>query len=128
MIVWHHRREGLGRHMRQVGAYGLHRGYFARHLPETSRRPQYFLPSAVFLLLLFLPAAVILPSPLRELVLAAGAIYGLGVLAGAVDLVRNNGFSVAVAAIPYVIATHLAYGYSFIRGITKRTQLVSRLR
>lgn len=128
MIVWHHRREGLGRHMRQVGAYGLHRGYFARHLPETSRRPQYFLPSAVFLLLLFLPAAVILPSPLRELVLAAGATYGLGVLAGAVDLVRNNGFSVAVAAIPYVIATHLAYGYSFIRGITKRTQLVSRLR
>lgn len=128
MIVWHHRREGLGRHMRQVGAYGLHRGYFARHLPETSRRPQYFLPSAVFLLLLFLPTAAILPSPLRELVLAAGAIYGLGVLAGAVDLVRNNGFSIAVAAIPYVIATHLAYGYSFIRGITKRTQLVSRLR
>lgn len=35
-IVWHHRRPGLAAHLKQVGAYGLHRGYFAKKYPETS--------------------------------------------------------------------------------------------
>ena len=28
MIVWHHRRSGLFQHLKQVGAYGMHRGFF----------------------------------------------------------------------------------------------------
>lgn len=128
MIVWHHRREGLGRHARQVGAYGLHRGYFARHLPETSRRPQYFLPSAVFLLFLSLPLVPFMPGPLGQLILAAVCLYGLAIILGVVDLLRVNRWTVAIAAVPYVLVTHLAYGYCFIRGISMRAPLVSRLR
>ena len=48
MQVWHHRRAGLGAHLRQVGAYGLHRGYFAKKHPQTSCKFIYFAPS-VFL-------------------------------------------------------------------------------
>ena len=36
LVVWHHRREGLIPHLKQVGAYGLHRGFFAKEYPETS--------------------------------------------------------------------------------------------
>ena len=34
--VWHHRRENLTRHLRQVGNYGLHRGHFAKIYPQTN--------------------------------------------------------------------------------------------
>lgn len=45
VIAWHHRREGLKSHLRQIGRYGLHRGFFAKKFPETSRRLKYFIPS-----------------------------------------------------------------------------------
>lgn len=128
LIVWHHRREGLGRHMRQVGAYGLHRGYFARHLPQTSRRLQYFVPSIVFLMVTTSPLGLLAPAPLGALYAAGLIAYGLGLVAGVVDLTRHNRLRVALAAAPYILATHLSYGYSFLRGILRRNELVSRLR
>ena len=45
LIVYHHRREGLVKHVKQVSAYGLHRGFFAKKFSETSRNWRYFMPS-----------------------------------------------------------------------------------
>ena len=33
IIVWHHRREGLLRHLKQIAGYGIHRGFFAKKFP-----------------------------------------------------------------------------------------------
>jgi cellulose synthase/poly-beta-1,6-N-acetylglucosamine synthase-like glycosyltransferase len=128
LIVWHHRREGLVRHMKQVGAYGLHRGYFARHLPETSRRIQYIFPSLVFLMFLATPIAIVLPALLQQLVLLGMGVYLFAVIFGVFDMMRFEKKTVAMAALPYVIATHLSYGYGFLRGLFRRGQLVSKLR
>lgn len=128
MIVWHHRREGLLRHMKQVAAYGLHRGYFARHLPETSRRIQYFIPSCVFLMLVATLALPLLPHFLKILLLLGCATYTVGALLGVLDLCRHESILISIASIPYIIATHLSYGYSFLRGFLHRGELVSRLR
>lgn len=128
LIVWHHRREGLVRHMKQVGAYGLHRGYFARHLPETSRRIQYIFPSLVFLMFLATPIAIVLPALLQRLVLLGIGVYLTAVIYGMCDMMRFEKKTVAMAALPYVIATHLSYGYWFLRGLFRRGQLVSKLR
>jgi len=128
LIVWHHRREGLFRHMKQVGAYGLHRGYFARHLPETSRRIQYLFPSLVFLMFLSAPIALLLPGIFQLFVLLGMSVYLMGVVAGVGDIMRWEKKSVAVAAFPYVVATHVSYGYWFLRGLFRRGQLVSKLR
>lgn len=128
LIVWHHRREGLVRHMKQVGAYGLHRGYFARHLPETSRRIQYIFPSLVFLMFLATPIAIVLPALLQLLVLLGMCVYLAAVIFGVCDMMRFEKKTVAMAALPYVIATHLSYGYWFLRGLFRRGQLVSKLR
>jgi cellulose synthase/poly-beta-1,6-N-acetylglucosamine synthase-like glycosyltransferase len=128
LIVWHHRREGLLRHMKQVGAYGLHRGYFARHLPETSRRVQYLFPSLVFLMFLSAPIALLLPGIVQLFVLLGMSVYLMGVVAGVGDIMRWEKKSVAVAAFPYVVATHMSYGYWFLRGLFRRGQLVSKLR
>jgi cellulose synthase/poly-beta-1,6-N-acetylglucosamine synthase-like glycosyltransferase len=128
LIVWHHRREGLVRHMKQVGAYGLHRGYFARHLPETSRRIQYIFPSLVFLMFLATPIAIVLPALLQQLVLLGMGVYLFAVIFGVFDMMRFEKKTVAMAALPYVIATHLSYGYWFLRGLFRRGQLESKLR
>ena len=49
LIVWHHRRSVLAPHLKQVGNYGKHRGYFAKKFPRTSLRLTYFVPS-IFLI------------------------------------------------------------------------------
>ena len=46
LMVWHHRRAGLLGHLKQIGAYGIHRGYFARVYRKNSRKITYFAPSA----------------------------------------------------------------------------------
>ncbi len=49
VLIYHHRRKLFRSHMRQVMAFGLHRGYFAKRFPENSRKLIYFLPSIAFL-------------------------------------------------------------------------------
>ncbi|OGR75591.1 MAG: hypothetical protein A2X40_08200 [Elusimicrobia bacterium GWC2_65_9] len=71
----HHRRAGLPGHLKQIGAYGLHLGFFAKEYPETSRKSVYFIPSVFVLftaLSLFSPRV---PAPLKALVALGGALY-----------------------------------------------------
>ena len=45
VVVYHHRRPLFGPYLAQIHNVGIHRGYFAKRFPETSRRISYFLPS-----------------------------------------------------------------------------------
>src|SRR5262249_11500155 len=78
LIVWHHRRAGLGAHLKQVGAYGLHRGYFAKHFPETSFKFGYFVPSLFLVFTLFTLAALFcgMPTFVKLPLVMAWGIYG----------------------------------------------------
>ena len=128
LIVWHHRRPGLRAHAKQVGAYGLHRGYFARHLPANSRKFKYFLPSMVFLMLATMPLALLLGGVLSKMFFIGAITYGLGLLFGVLDAARHSTLAIALAAVPYIVITHFSYGYWFIRGFTMTKPLVSKLR
>ncbi len=44
LIVEHHRRKNLKSHLKQIGNYGKHRGYFAGKFEKTSFRIGYFAP------------------------------------------------------------------------------------
>jgi len=129
LFVWHHRRPGLAKHLRQIGNYGLHRGHFVRVHPETSRRPCYFAPA---IWVLFLAAALVYgffyvadgasPSPLFGLLLRLGfGAYGLFLAVVLADLLRFESFAVSLAAIPYVALTHIWYGLRFLYGLTRKT-------
>lgn len=48
LIVYHHRRKNLRAHLKQIGNYGKHRGYFAGKFEKNSFRVGYFAP-VVFL-------------------------------------------------------------------------------
>lgn len=127
LIVWHHRREGLWGHLRQVGAYGLHRGFFVKKYPETSRRLAYFAPSGLLTLAIVTLALHWLPLELRYPVYAGWTVYCLALATAFRDISRHETPRVATAAIGYTLLSHLYYGMRFIQGLFTR-QLVSKLR
>ncbi|MCX6726203.1 MAG: glycosyltransferase, partial [Candidatus Shapirobacteria bacterium] len=52
IMVYHHRREVISAHLKQITRYALHRGNFARIYPQTSLKIGYLLPS-LFIIYLF---------------------------------------------------------------------------
>jgi glycosyltransferase involved in cell wall biosynthesis len=45
VVVYHHRRALFAPHLRQLGRYAFHRGYFVKRYPSNSAHPSYFVPS-----------------------------------------------------------------------------------
>jgi glycosyltransferase involved in cell wall biosynthesis len=128
LIVWHHRRGSLATHLKQVGAYGLHRGFFAKKYPETSRKPAYFLPSLMVLfamLSLFVP---VLPAPVRWVIVGGWALYALALLKALVDFLGHERLAIALCAVWYTVCTHVVYGIRFLQGLFFTKRLVSTLR
>jgi GT2 family glycosyltransferase len=128
LIVWHHRRSGLLRHMKQVGAYGLHRGYFARRLPETSLKAKYFAPSAILCLITASVFSPLLPELLRNSVFIGLVVYLIGLIVGSISVARLTTIRIAIGAVPFIALTHLSYGFRFLQGYLKTGSLVSKLR
>lgn len=111
-VVHHHRRELFLPHLRQIGRYALHRGYFARHVPATSRRLGYMMPS-LFVAGLALGGIVSVFVPLIQcLYLVSLAIYAVLTLAGSV---KRNVASWLLVWLG-IMATHVVYGTRFIMG------------
>ena len=113
-LVYHHRRPLFAGHLRQVASYALHRGYFARRYPETSRRIPYFIPS-LFLLALVSGGffSLLSLSPFRIVYLTGVLLYLI--------LVSIFSISKELRLIPLVffgiILTHLSYGFYFLKGL-----------
>lgn len=130
LIVYHHRRSGFLRHLRQTGKYGLHRGYFAKVYPETSRefRTLYFVPS-LFVIFLIAGAAISFYSPFfLKIYLFSIAFYFLLVVLSTVWLFnKTKSFLISVATIPYLISFHIWYGIRFIQGLIFTKNLKSKL-
>ncbi len=127
MRVWHHRRAGLGEHLRQVGGYGLHRGYFAKKYPETSRRIQYFIPTCF---LIFVVSNAFIPVFNTQLQIGFCAIWICYIAALYMvwcDIRKYETVAVAVLGVLYTILTHLWYGGRFAQGLVTKN-LKTKLR
>ena len=118
VVVYHHRRPLFGPHLRQVGRYALHRGYFARRVGLNSRRLSYHLPALFVLGLLLGPLVAWVLPPLGWLYGATIALYLL--LTGADALLEAP----ALRAFPTlwcgIVLTHLWYGVRFLQGSLSR--------
>ena len=110
--VFHHRRSLWNGHFRQVTQYALHRGYFVKKFPETSRLPQYFAPS-LFVLGASLGWLSWWMGPLWYVYLGIMSIYILVVFAGAFLAAP----SLTHATMLGTVMTHYAYGIYFIIGL-----------
>ena len=116
--VWHHRRSQLSKHLRQVGNYGLHRGYFSKIFPQTSRKFKYFIPTfwVVFILIgLFLP---LLPAWAIIIYVSGWVAYLIGLIISFQEIRKHETIPVALSATPYILLTHIWYGIKFVQGLT----------
>lgn len=117
-IVFHHRRRLFGPHLRQLGRYGFHRGYFVKRFPATSRKPGYFAPSLFVLGVLLGAAAFALPAHPAATALRTAYVCGLGLYAGATFLASFSlNPSMWLLTWLGVVASHLWYGIRFLQGL-----------
>jgi len=130
VFVWHHRREGLARHLKQIGGYGLHRGYFAKVYPKTSRKLPYFIPSCFSLFVLSALFSLFLCNPIfTKLHLAGFILYflALGVAFLQINRIVKNP-AITLCSIFYIVTTHFWYGIRFLQGFLFTKNLKSTLR
>jgi cellulose synthase/poly-beta-1,6-N-acetylglucosamine synthase-like glycosyltransferase len=127
-VVYHHRRAGFFNHLRQIGNYGLHRGFFVKRFPETSRRLSYFIPSIFFLFVVSLPIALMIGGGIQTLYLSFWGLYAAAIGWSIVSIagkVKHPG--IALATLPFQIGTHIWYGWRFLKGLVLVKDLRSRL-
>lgn len=109
-LIEHHRRPTLGKHFRQLGSYGLHRGYFVKRYPETSRHPAYFAPSAMVVSGTLLAAGALLGSlECRWLLGFLAAVY---LALTFISLPKHRPMGTLI-----VLLSHMTYGIAFIGGL-----------
>jgi len=129
VIVFHHRRAGILRHIDQIAGYGVHRGFFAKRFPETSFSFRYFVPSA-FVLFVFLGGFLSLLFPIMKTLYIFGWIaYAAALAIVFFDIMkRQKEIPVALYALAYVFLTHITYGIMFMKGLLFTKELKSKFR
>lgn len=123
VLVYHHRRPLWRPHLRQNGNFGLHRGFFARVLPQTSFRPVYFGPPFMVLGLVYL----LFFFWINQFITALGWLlftgYLLAVAANSFWIYsRSKSLFQGILSFPVVFITHIWYGIRFLQGffLTKK--------
>ncbi len=116
VAVEHHRRPLFLPHLRQIGRYAMHRGYFVRRFPSTSRRLGYMIPS-LFVLGLIGGAVAAAVWPGLRIAYAAGVAFYLVVTLCATIHYRLLRWLVTWLG---VMATHVVYGARFLQGLCMR--------
>ncbi len=111
--AYHHRRQLFLPHLRQIGRYALHRGYFARKFPSTSRKLSYFIPS-IFVIGL-VAGAILSPffMPCRILYLTVLGLYALLTFLASIST-RPHIWIITWLGI---MLTHIVYGARFLIGL-----------
>ena len=126
VVVNHHRRPLFGAHLRQLGRYAFHRGYFVKRYPSNSLHLSYFVPSAFVAYLVVWVALVAIPQPVEMSAVAFvvwhAAISGPMLLYVALVALTTFALNPVVWAVTAagVVATHVCYGVQFVRGLLAR--------
>ena len=112
-VVFHHRRPLFGPHLRQIGRYAHHRGFFCRVFPQTSLRFSYMVPSLFVLGVLLGPVVCHYAPVLWPVYIGVDAFY----------LAITFLFAFKRRPLEWLIlwlgimSTHVWYGIRFIQGL-----------
>lgn len=120
IIVYHHRRQVIIPHLRQITRYALHRGNFARIYPKTSFRLGYLIPSffVIYILFLFINLSV-RQEDHQSFFLHPLYLYIFLLLFTLIHfIIKKNNFIASLLATITIPVTHLYYGILFIVGFT----------
>jgi len=129
LIVYHHRRESLKQHLKQISAYGLHRGFFVKKFTQTSLNWRYFMPSLLVLFIIFGAIGSFFSRIIFNLYLFGWGVYFVALGNAFYDIHKHEkNFLIALAALYYIFLTHIFYGLRFIEGLLFTSNLNSKLK
>jgi len=128
MIVWHHRRKNLYQHLKQVSAYGLHRGFFVKKFPKNSRKLLFFIPSMFFIFTNISLFYFYLPESFQLSIKAGYVLYFMVLTFAFIQISKLENLLISIFAVMYSIPSHYFYGLNFLYGLFFKKNLVSRLR
>ncbi|MBU1043316.1 MAG: glycosyltransferase [Candidatus Omnitrophica bacterium] len=124
VLVYHHRRDSLNRHIKQIENYATHRGNFAKRFPETSRKIAYFVPSLFVGLLIIGAGLALISLVMKSVYLACITFYSAIIAANAVWVLGTDKqisffkkLALVIPVIIFIIVTHITYGIFFIKGL-----------
>lgn len=121
ILVYHHRRDILVPHLKQIGRYGLHRGYFVKILPKTSKRLGYFIPGLFTLGVIAGPFFYFFNIFLFKIYLFILLIYLFLLLFTSLQvLIKSKNLLISLLLIPTIFISHLFYGLMFLKGLLKK--------
>ena len=126
VVVSHHRRALFAAHLRQLGRYAFHRGYFVKRYPSNSLHLSYFIPTlfVVYCLTWGVAAALLVGPwmPVKSLLVynLLCAYVGVPMLCYLVPLILTT-FALNpltwILTMTGVFASHLCYGVQFACGL-----------
>jgi glycosyltransferase involved in cell wall biosynthesis len=130
ILVYHHRRPIFKPHLMQISRFGLHRGFFSKILPKTSRKISYFIP-LIFVLGLITGPALYWFFKFAGFFLIANSvlfifqfcllIYVLLLFITAVwAAIKSGSLLIGLLLIPTIFLSHLVYGIFFALGLLRR--------
>ncbi|OGI28210.1 MAG: hypothetical protein A2420_04055 [Candidatus Moranbacteria bacterium RIFOXYC1_FULL_44_13] len=129
LIVYHHRREGLMKHVKQISGYGLHRGFFAKKYSKTSFSWKYFLPSFFVMFIVAGAAASYFSKTFFYFYVFGWSVYFVALFNAFYDIyMYEKNILVTLAASYYIFLTHIFYGIRFLQGFVFTKNLKSKLR
>jgi len=117
ILVYHHRRPLYKAHLKQSNGYARHRGFFAKRLPETSLKIQYFIPSLFTAGVLFGPVLCIFIPVLWYVYISVLLVY---FTIAAISIGLKSGIKLRFLATFGIFATHIGYGICFIQGLLSK--------
>lgn len=118
LIVYHHRRNSLVSHLKQISNYGKHRGYFAKRFPENSFKPVYFGPSFFLIGNILLIFASLFSVFIFNIWASLILIYFILII---IDIsLRTRRLLEIMTTVLLVFLSHLIYGSSFLKGLFSR--------
>ena len=112
-IVFHHRRPLFGPHLRQIGRYAHHRGFFCRVFPQTSLRFSYMVPSFFVLGAVFGPVICYFQPVLWPVYIGVMGFYLLITFIFAFKRRPHEWLILWFG----IMSTHVWYGIRFMQGI-----------
>lgn len=117
VVVYHHRRPLFKRYLKQIWSYGLHRGYFVKKFPQTSRKPIYFVPSLfVTGLVGGLPFSFLNPILMMVYMSVLTIYFAACFLEG----LKTKNLKMALLVFAGMFVTHVTYGIAFLKGLVTR--------
>lgn len=108
LIIFHHRRDTIIKHLKQVAGYGKHRGNFFKKDIGNSRKGIYIIPSLFLIGNLF----IIIFSPQIW-----ACLFFIYIMMVSFSLYSTLPSHLIFQAAILTFASHLIYGFSFIKGL-----------